>query len=93
MMYARKIRMKPSCYYSNDLTEIDEIYVDGCNNPGYFKKAVLYDHLVSNPGTIRVAIAPYPNVLPAKSFRGEKYVRSESNGTTRDNLLSLPRER
>ena len=93
MMYARKIRMKPSCYYSNDLTEIDEIYVDGCNNPGYFKKAVLYDHLVSIPGTIRVAIAPYPNVLPAKSFRGEKYVRSESNGTTRDNLLSLPRER
>lgn len=92
MMYARKIKMLPNCYYSDNLLEIDEVYVDGCSNPGFFKKAILYDFLKENPGTIEVGIFPYPDVIPALSSRGEKYVCSSPNGSTKDNLLSLPRE-
>ena len=92
MITARKIHMKPRCYYSNNLTEIDAIYVDGCINPGYYKKEILYDHLKAHPGTIQFGVYPYPVVLPALSLSGEKYVRSASNATVRDNLLSLPRE-
>ena len=92
MFYATKIKMKYGCYNSQDLTEIDEIYVIGCSNPGYFKKATLYDYLIKNPGTIKVNVQPYPNVVPAISSNHEKYVRSSPNGYQRDNLLALPRE-
>lgn len=91
-MYATKIKMRPGCYYSQSLLEIDSVYIDGCNNPGYFKKETLHDYLKNNPGTIQVNISPYPNVIPATSVYGEKYVRSSPNGSTSDNLLSLPRE-
>jgi len=40
MMYAKKIRMQNGCRNSNNTQEIAEIYVDGCNNPGFFPKAV-----------------------------------------------------
>lgn len=91
MMYAKKIKMKYGCSNSNNVQEIEEIYIDGCNNPGYFKKSVLYDYLEKNPRSIKVYISPYPDVVPALSSRGEKYVRSEPNDTVRDNLLKLPR--
>lgn len=71
MMYAKKIKMKYGCSNSNNVQEIEEIYIDGCNNPGYFKKSVLYDYLKKNPGSIKVYISPYPDVLPALSSRGE----------------------
>ena len=58
---------------------------------GFAKKSEVYDYLNQNPRTIQVAIAPYPYVIPALSAYGEKYVRSEANGTSRDNLLNLPR--
>ena len=45
-----------------------------------------------NPGSIRVFISPYPEIVPALSSRGEKYVRSEPNDSIFDNLLRLPRE-
>ena len=64
--------------------------MDGCNNHG-FKKADLHDHLKKNPGSIKVYISPYPDLIPAVSSKGEKYVRSEPNDTPRDNLLRLPR--
>jgi len=92
MMYATKIKMKPGCYNSQELTEIDEVYITGCDNPGYFKKAVLYDYLMKNPGSIKVDRYPYPNLVPALSSNYEKYVRSTPNGYIKDNLLSLPRE-
>lgn len=84
--------MKPGCSYSNDLLEIDSLYIGDCGNPGFFKKAIIHDYLKDNPGSIQVAIYPYPNVIPATSSRGEKYVRSSANDYVRDNLLSLPRE-
>ncbi len=92
MMYAKKIKMQPGCAKSNNTQEIAEIYVDGCDKPGYFPKATLHDHLVKSPDTIKVYISPYPYLVPAKSSKGEKYVRSEPNDTPNDNLLKLPRE-
>ena len=91
MMYAKKIRMQNGCRNSNNTQEIAEIYVDGCNNPGFFPKAVLHDFLRTNPNSIKVNISPYPYVVPATSYRGEKYVRSEANDTIHNNLLKLPR--
>jgi hypothetical protein len=91
-MKATKIKMKPGCRNSNDLLEIDQIYITGCTNEGYYKKAVLHDHLKANPNSIQVDIFPYPNLIPAISSNNEKYVRSSPDGTTTDNLLKLPRE-
>lgn len=91
-MYATKIKMKSGCYSSDSLLEIDSVYIEGCNNPGFFKKAVIHDFLKENPDTIQVKIWPYPNVIPATSSAGEKYVRSSPNDYTHDNLLDLPRE-
>ena len=54
MMYAKKIKMQYGCSNSNNVQEIAEIYVDGCNNPGFFKKADLHDYLKKNPGSIKV---------------------------------------
>lgn len=90
-MRATRIKMKNGCANSNSTVEIAEVYVDGCNNAGFFEKGVLHDYLKTNPGSIQVNIYPYPNVIPAVSSNGEKYVRSESNNTSRDNLLELPR--
>lgn len=91
-MYATKIKMQRGCYNSQSLLEIDKIYIEGCNNPGFFKKAVLHDYLKKHPGTIRVKIPPYPDIVPAVSINREKYVRSSPNVSERDNILSLPRE-
>ena len=91
MMYAQKIRMMAGCSQSTNTQEIAEIYVDGCNNKGFFSKAVLHDHLVKNPNSIKVNISPYPALVPATSSSGEKYVRSEPKNTSSDNLLKLPR--
>lgn len=91
MMYAKKIRMQVGCSNSNNTQEIAEIYIDGCENPGFFPKATLHDYLKTHPNSIKVYISPYPCVVPAVSYRGEKYVRSEPNDTPNDNLLKLPR--
>lgn len=91
-MYVTKIKMKTGCSSSNNLIEIDELYITGCTNPGYFKKAVIHDHVKKNPGSIKVNIQPYPNVVDAVSVNGEKYVRSSPNAYGHDNLMSLPRE-
>ncbi len=90
-MKATKIKMKSGCYYSNDVIEIDEIFISDCSNPGFFKKAVVHDHLIAHPGSIYVDIYPYPDLIPEVSRYGEKYVRSEPNSTSNDNLLKLPR--
>lgn len=91
-MKATKIKMRAGCFYSNNLQEIDSIWIADCTEPGYYKKAILYDHLKGNPGTIQVNIYPYPNLIPALSARGEKYVRSNPNDFRHDDLLDLPRE-
>ena len=91
-MKAIKIKMKTGKYYSYDVMEIDSVYITECANPGYFKKEVLHDYLKENPGIIKVGRYPFPNVVPATSYYGEKYVKSSPNEYGHDNLLSLPRE-
>ena len=90
-MKATKIKMKPGCSNSYNTTEIADVYIEGCSNPGYYSKETLYNHLKTNPNSIYVNISPYPDLVPALSSRNEKYVRSEPNDTPLDNLLRLPR--
>ena len=92
MMYVTKIKMKQGCYNSSNLLEIDQLYITGCENPGYFKKAAIHDYVKKNPGSIKVYRHPYPSVIDAVSVNGEKYVRSSPNDYALDNLLCLPRE-
>lgn len=91
-MKATKIKMKPGCGSSNNLQEIDKIYLEGCQKDGYYYKSAIHDFLKSNPNSIQVNIYPYPDLQPIVSQNGEKYVRSEPNYTGKDNLLCLPRE-
>ena len=91
-MKATKIKMTPGCGTSNILLEIDSIYITGCQEDGYYKKASVHDYVKDNPGSIQVNIYPYPNVVPATSVNGEKYVKSSPNSSDKDNLLCLPRE-
>lgn len=84
--------MKPGCSISNRVQEIASVYVEGCNNPGFFAKETLHDYLLNNPKSIQVKRPPFPALVPALSVYGERYVRSEPNDTTEDNLLRLPRE-
>lgn len=90
-LVATKIRMKYGCYNSYDLLEIDEIYISGSKD-GWYKKAVIHDHVKSHPKSITVRTSYGPDIIPAISSNGEKYVKSSPNNTTIDNLLSLPRE-
>ena len=90
-MKATMIRMQQGCENSYDTQVIADIYIEGCDNPGFFPKEVLHDYLNQNPNSIRVNISPYPYLLPATSINGIKYVRSESNDSPHDNLLNLPR--
>lgn len=91
-MRATKIKMKPNCGASNNLLEIDSLYLTGCQNDGYFPKATVHDYLKEHPNEIQVNISPYPNLIPVISPNNEKYVKSTPDSIQRDNLLSLPRE-
>lgn len=90
-LIATKIRMKRGCYNSDNLLEIDEIFIDGSDD-GWYKKATVHNHVTKYPKSITVKTSYGPYVIPAISPNGEKYVKSTPNSTTRDNLLSLPRE-
>lgn len=92
MMYATKIKMCTGCNNSKNCQDIDSIYLTGAKEEKFYKKANLHDYLVENPGSIKVNIYPNPILLPAVSSKGEKYVRSEPNDSSNDNLLKLPRE-
>ena len=98
MVYATQIRMKPS--YSNlsdifltledQLQEIDEIYLTGAPKEGWLKKKDVHDWLkLGNKAAVN--IAPYPELIPAVSVNGEKYVHSSPNKNEHDNLLNLPK--
>jgi len=89
---ATRIKMKPGCGTSNNLLEIESVYLTGCEEDDFYTKASIYDYLQKNPGTIQVNIPPYPNVIGAISSNDEKYVKSQSDSSEKDNLLKLPRE-
>ena len=81
--------MKSGCQNSNQLCEIDSIYLEEWGQ--FYKKEKVYDMLMQHPKSIYVNIYPYPYLQPVVSSLGEKYVRSEPDSSQRDNLLSLPR--
>lgn len=91
-MKATKIKMKPGCGYSNSLVEIEQIYLEGCQEDEYYYKSSLHDFFFKNPNSIQINIYPYPNSQPMISQNNEKHVRSEPDYTEKDNLLKLPRE-
>ncbi len=91
LYYATKIRMKPGCGNSWDLTEIDSIYLEGEGKSGLYTKESIHDFLRVYPGTIKVKLKRCPDVIPAVSIYREKYVKSEPNEFMDDNLLCLPR--
>lgn len=91
MLYATKIKMKTGCEHSNSTLEIADIYISGGLNPGFASKEAIHNHLKINPKTICVNIPPYPYLVPVTSVTGEKYVRSQANDTSSDNLLKLLR--
>lgn len=88
-MKAMRIKMKPGCHSSNNLCEIDSIYLDEVWD--FIKKEKIHNYLLEHPGSIYVNIWPYPYLQPMVSRTGEKYVRSEADSTKADNLLNLPR--
>lgn len=93
IMLATKIKMKTGCGASNNLLEIDSIYLTGVDViPSYYKKEDVYDEIKNNNVKIKVDIWPYPELQAVLSANGEKYVRSTPNQYGFDNLLSLPRE-
>lgn len=92
MIYATKIKMRAGCRSSQKLTEIDSIYLVGVDGPGFYTKESIHDFLKDSPGTIKVNLKPYPDVVPAVSVYREKYVKSVPNEYGNDNLLCLPRE-
>lgn len=89
-MKATKIKMKSGCGESNNLCEIDSIYLEEIGI--FFKKETIHDLLLNNPKSIYVDLYPYPVLQPVVSSLGEKYVRSEPDSTEKDNLLNLPRD-
>ena len=98
MVFVTKRRMKSSStsglHQSNSLDsqllEIDSLYLQ-CNEfEGWYEKGMIHDWLKKG-NAAKVSIAPYPELQPMASiFTGEKYVRSAPDGSTHDNLLSLP---
>lgn len=88
---ATAIKMKSGCYYSNELLEIDKIYLSNSKN-GWYSKEIIHDYLKKNPGDIVVGKNSGPEVIPCTSSKGEKYVKSTPNNTEKDNLLYLPRK-
>lgn len=88
---ATAIKMKNGSYYSEDLLEIDKIYLEHSKD-GWYSKAVIHDHVKQHPGDVVVGNNSGPDVIPCISVNGEKYVKSSPNNLKRDNLLSLPRK-
>lgn len=90
MNYAEKIKMKRGKESSNELLEIDEIYVSGI---GWKSKAYYYDYLTMYPNSLAVNIYPYPKLVKRLSSNNEKFVKSVPDRYGFDNLLNLPREK
>lgn len=86
--YATAIKMKNDCFFSDNLLEIDKIFLA---SNGWYPKETIYDYLIQNPSDIKVKNEFGPVLIACKSINGEKYVKSSPNETKSDNLLSLER--
>lgn len=91
-MKATKIKMKPGCGSSDNLLEIDQIYLEGCLDEKFYFREAVFGFVKENPGLIQVNISPYPDVMGEVGTNGEKYVHTQLDDTKTDYLLKLPRE-
>ena len=80
--------MRQGCETRPEITEIDEIYLEGI---GYHRKEAIFDYLIFHPGSIRVGVEPYPEIMPATSLSCAKYLISSLD--SQDRLLDLPIEK
>lgn len=91
MMYATKIKMMSGCNESKNTIDIDQIFIEGGCFDRFVQKSELHDYVKGNPGTIHVSVTPYPELVPAISWCGQKYIRTETTNTPNDILLRLPK--
>lgn len=92
MLYVNKIKMISGCDNSFKQEEIDQLHLIGNTiNPGWLKKEDVHDFIKNKNGIVKVGTYPYPELIPAISPKGEKYVKSVADNTQRDNLMYLPR--
>ena len=68
---------------------VKTIYIVGGSKARYYTKEEVYEYLKENPHSIQVDIPPFPYLIPLKSRKGKKYVRSEPSHFPNDNLLNL----
>ncbi len=91
-MKATKIKMKSGCRQSENLLEIDSIYLEGYPKSSYYKKDAVYDFIKNQDRVIYVNVKPYPRLKAVLNGDGEKYVCAETTTYSLDDLLNLPRE-
>lgn len=91
MVHIRKIEMKPGCRASKNAGDIEFLFVGGPIQ-SFVKMEEMQDDLKKHPGSMKAALPLYPDLLPAVSRYGEKYVRSQTGNSPYDLLLRLPRE-
>jgi len=84
--------MRMGCFNSDNLLEIDQLYLESATDIGWYKKEAIHNWLKNNPGEITSKSSCGPKLIPCVSKYGEKYVKSEPNNSTKDNLLELPRK-
>nr|WP_317413212.1 DUF3892 domain-containing protein [uncultured Solibaculum sp.] len=90
-MRAIQIALKVGCRNSDCPVDIDKIYVKGERLDGFYKKEAVYDYVKQHSRSIQVDLFPNPDLLPALTERGEKYVVSTKDARSVDYLMRLPR--
>lgn len=91
-MKATKIKMKSGYEQSENLLEIEYIYLESYTQNGYYKKEIVYELIKNQDRVIYVNEKPYPRLQVVLNSNREKYVCLKPNAYLRDNLLCLPRE-
>ena len=89
-LIATAIHMQILCNHSVNPLEIKSIYIDRL---GWRSKEFLHDFITNNSSryVIRVRNINGPKLIASKSKHGEKFVKSEPNNLTIDNLFTLPK--
>lgn len=90
-MKASKIIFNENSLEGERAPEVQAIYIKGCRHEGVYSKEAVYRYLMRHPQSIQVDISPFPDLIPAVSKSGVRYVRSRPDRTGKDNLLDLPK--
>lgn len=95
MLYAVAVSFQSSQESEWTWKSVDQIYLNSDDSSvlsGWHSKAYVYD-LIKNKGKIvKVYISPYPKLIPEIYDGSTKFVRSENDDTSTDNLVQLGRK-